>query len=113
MKIFVGNLSRDITEEDVREAFSAYGKVSDVAVLKDKFTGEPRGFGFVEMESKTEAQAAIGALNGTQLKGRTLTVNEARPKTESGPRGGGGRGGFGGPRGGGGGGAGRGGWGRR
>jgi len=88
-----------------------------VAVLKDKFTGEPRGFGFVEMESKAEAEAAINALNGTELKGRTLTVNEARPKTDR-PRGGGfGGGGGGGGRGGrggfGGGGGGRGGRGDR
>lgn len=102
MKIFVGNLPRDVTDEDVQKAFSAYGTVSSVSVLKDKFTGEPRGFGFVEMSSQTEAQAAISGLNGKQLKGRTLTVNEARPKTEGGG-GGGGRGGFGGPRGGGGG----------
>lgn len=114
MKIFVGGLSRDATEEDVRSAFSAYGQVSSVAVLKDKFTGEPRGFGFVEMDAKAEAEAAINALNGTELKGRTLTVNEARPKTDR-PRGGGGGGGFGGRGGGGGGGGGggRGGWGNR
>jgi len=87
MKIFVGGLSRDATEDDVRNAFSAHGRVTSVAVLKDKFTGEPRGFGFVEMESKAEAEAAINALNGTELKGRTLTVNEARPKTDR-PRGG-------------------------
>lgn len=109
MKIFVGGLSRDATEDDVRDAFSAHGKVMSVAVLKDKFTGEPRGFGFVEMESKAEGEAAINALNGTQLKGRTLTVNEARPKTDR-PRGGGfGGGGGGGGRGGYGGGGGRGG----
>jgi hypothetical protein len=107
MKIFVGGLSRDATEEDVQSAFAAYGKVTSVAVLKDKFTGEPRGFGFVEMESKAEAEAAINALNGTQLKGRSLTVNEARPRTDR-PRGGGGGGG-GGYGGGGGGGGGRGG----
>jgi RNA recognition motif-containing protein len=122
MKIFVGGLSRDATEEDVRNAFSAYGNVASVAVLKDKFTGEPRGFGFVEMDSKAEAEAAINGLNGTQLKGRTLTVNEARPKAER-PRGGGGFGGGGGGRGPwggggggerrGGGGGGRGGFGRR
>ncbi len=91
MKIFVGNLSRNVTEEDVRAAFSAFGNVTSVAVLKDKFTGEPRGFGFVEMSTKAEAEAAISGLNGTDLKGRTLTVNEARPKTER-PRGGGGGG---------------------
>jgi len=117
MKIFVGGLSRDATEDDVRNAFSAHGRVTSVAVLKDKFTGEPRGFGFVEMESKAEAEAAINALNGTELKGRTLTVNEARPKTDR-PRGGGfGGGGGGGGRGGrggfGGGGGGRGGRGDR
>src|SRR5689334_9456821 len=100
MKIFVGNLGRDITEEDLRGAFSTFGKLTSVAVLKDKFTGEPRGFGFIEMEAKAEGQAAINSLNGTQLKGRTLTVNEARPKTDR-PRGGGG--GFGGGGGGGGG----------
>lgn len=105
MKIFVGGLSRDATEEDVRSAFAAHGKVTSVAVLKDKFTGEPRGFGFVEMESKAEAEAAINALNGTELKGRSLTVNEARPRTDRPPRGGGGGGGgYGGGRGGGGGG---------
>ncbi len=119
MKIFVGGLSRDATEEDVRSAFSAHGRVTSVAVLKDKFTGEPRGFGFVEMESKAEAEAAINALNGTDLKGRRLTVNEARPKTDR-PRGGGfgggggrgGRGGFGGGGGRGGRGGGGGGWNR-
>jgi len=93
MKIYVGNLSRDATEEDVRSAFSAFGQVVSVMLLKDKFTGEPRGFGFVEMENKAEAQAAISGLHGTELRGRTLKVNEARPKTER-PRGGGG--GFGG-----------------
>lgn len=109
MNIFVGNLSRDVTEEDLREAFGAFGKVTRISILKDKFTGEPRGFGFVEMESKEEGQAAINDLNGKDLKGRRLTVNEARPKTE---RAGGG-GGFGGPRRGGGGGGGFGGGGRR
>lgn len=122
MNIFVGNLSRDLTEEELREAFAAYGQVTRVSILKDKFTGEPRGFGFVEMGSKEEGQAAINALNGKDLKGRKLTVNEARPKTErsggggfGGPRRGGGGGGFGGGRrgGGGGGGYGGGGGGRR
>lgn len=107
MNIFVGNLSRDVTEEDLRNAFSAYGQVDKVNILKDKFSGEPRGFGFVEMSSKAEAEAAISGLNRKDLKGRSLTVNEARPKTErsgggGGGRGfgGGGRGGFGGGRGG-------------
>jgi len=112
MNIFVGNLSRDVTEEDLREAFSAFGQVSKVTILKDKFSGEPRGFGFVEMPAKAEAQAAINGMNQKDLKGRALNVNEARPKTErpgGGGGGGGGRGGFG-NRGGGGGG---GGWGNR
>ena len=87
MNIFVGNLSRDVTEEDLRSAFGSYGTVARVTVLKDKFTGAPRGFGFVEMEAKAEAQAAINGLNGKDLKGRALTVNEARPKA---PRSGGG-----------------------
>jgi len=112
MNIFVGNLSRDVTEEDLRAAFSQYGTVEKATILKDKFSGEPRGFGFVEMPAKAEAQAAINGMNQKDLKGRALNVNEARPKTErpSGGRGGGGRGGFGGNRGGGGGG---GGWGNR
>jgi RNA recognition motif-containing protein len=110
MNIFVGNLSRDVTEDDLLSAFGAYGKVDRVSILKDKFSGEPRGFGFVEMPAKAEAEAAINALNQTDLKGRALNVNEARPKTERpGGGGGGGRGGFGGRggRGGGGGGGGR------
>jgi RNA recognition motif-containing protein len=100
MNIFVGNLSRDVTEEDLREAFSAFGQVSKATILKDKFSGEPRGFGFVEMPAKAEAQAAINGMNQKDLKGRALNVNEARPKTER-------------PAGGGGGGGGRGGWGNR
>jgi RNA recognition motif-containing protein len=104
MNIFVGNLSRDVTEEDLRTAFSAFGQVSKVTILKDKFSGEPRGFGFVEMPAKAEAQAAINGMNQKDLKGRVLNVNEARPKTERpGGGGGGGRGGWG-NRGGGGGG---------
>lgn len=108
MNIFVGNLSRDATEEDLRAAFSAFGQVSKVTILKDKFTGEPRGFGFVEMPVKTEAQAAINGMNQKDLKGRALNVNEARPKTErpAGGGGGGGRGGWGNRSGGGGGGGG-------
>ena len=96
MNIFVGNLPRDITEEDLQEAFGAFGKVDTVSVIKDKFTGEPRGFGFVEMPNKSEAQAAIAGVNGKMVKGQSLNVNEARPKTE-GSRGGAGAGG-GGPR---------------
>jgi RNA recognition motif-containing protein len=106
MNIFVGNLSRDVTEDDLRNAFGSYGQVDRVSVLRDKFTGEPRGFGFVEMPSKSEAEAAIAGMNKKDLKGRSLNVNEARPKTERAPGagrgfgggGGGGRGGFGGGR---------------
>lgn len=101
MNIFVGNLSRDITEEDLLTAFGAYGKVTRATVLRDKFSGDPRGFGFVEMEAKAEGQAAIAGLNGTELKGRALNVNEARPRTERSS--GGGRGWGNRPRGGGGG----------
>jgi len=78
--IYVGNLSRDVTENDLKEAFEAFASIN---VIKDKFSGEPRGFGFVEMPSKDEAQSAIDGLNGTDLKGQSLNVNEARPRTES------------------------------
>lgn len=89
MNIYVGNLSRDVREEDLQETFKAFGEVESVSIVKDKFTGESRGFGFVEMPAKAEAQAAIAELNGKDLKGRPLTVNEAKPRTEGGPRGGG------------------------
>ena len=92
MNIYIGNLSRDVTDEDLREAFEAFGSVDSVNVIKDRFSGESRGFGFVEMPAKAEAEAAIGDLNGKDLKGRQLNVNEARPRAD-GPRGGGGRGG--------------------
>lgn len=92
MNIYVGNLPRELNEDELRQAFEAFGKVETATIIKDKFSGEPRGFGFVEMPSKTEAQSAITGLNGKELKGRTLTVNEARPRTE-GPRGGERRGG--------------------
>ena len=95
MNIYVGNLAREVTEEDLKQEFSAFGEVATASVIKDKFTGEPRGFGFVEMPSKEHGQAAITALSGKDLKGKALTVNEARPKSDN--RGGGsGRGGFGG-----------------
>jgi RNA recognition motif-containing protein len=93
MNIYVGNLSREVTEEDLRQAFEAFGQVATASVIKDRFSGESRGFGFVDMPNKTEAQSAIAALNGKELKGRTLNVNEARPRTEGGRRGGGGGGG--------------------
>jgi RNA recognition motif-containing protein len=92
MNVYVGNLSRDVTEEDLRQAFAAFGEVATVTIIKDKFSGEPRGFGFVEMPAKAEAQSAIAGLNGKELKGRNLNVNEARPRPEGG-RGGGRRGG--------------------
>jgi len=95
MNIYVGNLAREVTEDDLREAFAAFGQVSTATVIKDKFSGESRGFGFVEMPSKNEAQTAIDEMNGKDLKGRTINVNEARPKTDRGG-GGRGRGGFGG-----------------
>jgi RNA recognition motif-containing protein len=79
MNIYVGNLSRDLSEGDLREAFAAFGEVASAAIIKDKFSGESRGFGFVEMPNKEEADKAISGLNGKDLKGRTLTVNEARP----------------------------------
>ena len=101
MNIYVGNLAKDVTEQDLRTAFEAFGKVTTVSVLKDRFTGDPRGFGFVEMPTNAEAQAAIAGLNGKDVKGQALKVNEARPKRDNrggggGFGGGGGRGGFGG-----------------
>ncbi len=81
--IYVGNLSRAVTEDDLKEAFEAFGQIASVNVIKDKFSGEPRGFGFVEMPSKDEAQSAIDGLNGTDLKGQSLNVNETLPRTES------------------------------
>jgi RNA recognition motif-containing protein len=106
MNIYVGNLSRDLSESELREAFAAYGDVSSAAIIKDKFTGDSRGFGFVEMPNKDEADKAISSLNGKDMKGRNITVNEARPRTDR-PRGGGFGGGRGGDRGGFGGGRGR------
>ena len=97
MNIYVGNISRTANEQDLKDAFAAFGEVSSASIIKDKFSGESRGFGFVEMPNKDEAEKAIAGLNGKDLKGRPLTANEARPRTD-GPRtgGGGGRGGFGG-----------------
>jgi RNA recognition motif-containing protein len=80
MNIYVGHLSHDVTEEDLREAFEAFGQVSSVDVIKHKFSGESRGFGFVEMPTETEANAAIVGLNGKELKGQALTVDTARPR---------------------------------
>jgi RNA recognition motif-containing protein len=99
VNIYVGNLSRDLTETELREAFAAFGEVSSASIIKDKSSGETRGFGFVEMPNKDEADKAISSLNGRDLKGRTATVNEARPRTDK-PRTGGFGGGRGGSRGG-------------
>jgi RNA recognition motif-containing protein len=90
MNIYVGNLSLEVTEEDLREAFKAFGQVTSVNIIKDRDSGRSRGFGFVEMPAKTEGQAAISGLTGKDLKGQALSVNEARPRSERG-RGGGGR----------------------
>lgn len=108
VNIYVGNLSHETNEDSLREAFEAFGQVESVNIIKDRFSGESRGFGFVEMPSKQEAEKAIEEMNGKDLNGRAVNVNEARPKTNSrdskGGRGGyGGGGGRGGSRGGGGG----------
>jgi RNA recognition motif-containing protein len=92
MNIYVGNLSYEVTEEDLKEAFKAFGEVETVKVLTDNDTGRSKGFGFVEMSNNADAQSAINGLNDKELKGRTLKVNTARPRTENR----GGRGGFGG-----------------
>ena len=91
-KLYVGGLPYSVTEGRLQEIFSAHGTVESANVISDKFTGQSRGFGFVEMSSGSEAQKAIDGLNGTQLDGRTLTVNEAKPMTKR-DSGGGGRGG--------------------
>jgi RNA recognition motif-containing protein len=92
MNIYVGNLSYEVTEQELQRAFEAFGQVESVSIIKDKFSGRSKGFGFVEMPGKANAQSAINELNGKELKGRTLNVNEARPRTESrGGRGGNGK----------------------
>ncbi len=97
INIYVGNLSRDASDDDLRAAFEPFGAVSTASVVKDKFSGESRGFGFVEMAGKAEGIAAIKGLNSTEHMGRSLIVNEARPRTEGGGGSRGGRsGGFGG-----------------
>ena len=106
MKIYVGNLANAVTEQELQDLFSSFGAVISARIIKDKFTGQPRGFGFVEIEDNDAAQAAINGLNGSECKGQSLRVNEARPPQEGGGfggnRGGGSRGGgFGGNRGGG------------
>ncbi|MFH0947503.1 MAG: RNA-binding protein [Elusimicrobiota bacterium] len=86
MSIYVGNLSSEMTEEELKGAFQEFGEVTSVNIIKDKFTGQPRGFGFVEMASGDATKAAIAGMSGKELKGRALTVNEARPKSDSGKR---------------------------
>jgi cold-inducible RNA-binding protein len=108
MKIYVGNLSYEVTEQDLRQEFEAFGGVDSVSVITDRYSGRPKGFAFVEMASKSEGEAAITSLNGKTLNERTIVVNEARPRTDN--RGGGsygnrgssgyGSGGYGGGRGG-------------
>src|SRR5207248_2720930 len=103
-KLFVGNLSFNVTENDLQDMFAAHGSVLEANLMSDRMTGRPRGFGFVTMSSAQEADAAVTALNGTTVDGRALTVNIARPREErsGGGGGGGGRGGYGGGGGGGG-----------
>jgi cold-inducible RNA-binding protein len=84
MRIYVGNLSYEVTEEELREDFASFGKVDSIAIPTDKYSGRARGFAFVEMPSVSEGQAAIAALNGKTVKDRTLTVNAARPRSDSG-----------------------------
>ncbi len=98
MKIYAGNLAKEVTQDELKQAFEAFGKVESAVIITDKFSGESRGFGFVEMLSNEEAQAAIAGLNGKDIKGKALNVSEARPRPEG--RSGGGRRGGGGGRGG-------------
>ena len=91
MNIYVGNLPREATEDDLRQAFEAFGQVTSVKIIKDKYTGDSRGFGFVEMPNNQEAKSALSGLNGKDLKGSILKVNEARPRANR-------QGGFGGGR---------------
>ena len=94
MNIYIGNMSYETTEDQLREAFAAFGEVSTVNIISDKYSGRPKGFGFVEMPEKEEATTAINSLNGQDMNGRALNVNEAKPRTQSGGnRGGGGGGG--------------------
>ncbi len=98
--LYVGNLATEVVEEDLKANFSEVGKVVSVNIIKDKYTGVSRGFGFVEMETEEAAEQAIKKFNGGELLGKALTVNEARPKQDQGQKGRGGRGGGGGFRGG-------------
>ncbi len=100
MNIYVGNLSYQVTEDDLKSAFEAYGEVDSAKIITDRYTGNSKGFGFVEMPNDEEAEAAMEALNGQDMKGREVVVNKARPKNDD-RRGGGHRGGHGGGHGGG------------
>ena len=93
MNIYVGNLTFDVSEDDLREAFKQFGEISEVRLIMDKYSGKSKGFGFVEMPSKAEAEKAIEEMNGKEFMGRALNVNEAKPKVDRGGRGGGSRGG--------------------
>lgn len=94
MNIYIGNLMREVTEDDLKEAFTPFGEIKSVSIIKDKFSGQSKGFAFVEMAKKEEGEAAIEALNGKDLKGRTINVNEARPKSDNDRKPGKGRGGW-------------------
>jgi RNA recognition motif-containing protein len=94
MNIYIGNLSYEVTEEDLQKAFEGFGQTESIKIIKDNYTGRSKGFGFVEMSNNADAQSAINGLNDKDLKGRTLKVNMARPRTENR----GGRGGYGGGR---------------
>ncbi|GAC1446250.1 MAG: hypothetical protein NVSMB56_03170 [Pyrinomonadaceae bacterium] len=109
MKLYVGNLTFNTSSEDLQQLFAQAGTVESVSIVEDRDTGRSRGFGFIEMSSKEEGEAAIAQFNGKDMNGRNLTVNEAKPRENRAGGGGGGRGGFGGNRGGGGGGGNRGG----
>ncbi len=111
MKIYVGNLANSVTEQDLQSLFATYGQVKAASIIKDRFSGQSRGFGFIEMFDQNEAQNSINELNGQEVQGQRIRVSEARPKQDrpaggmgrggfGGPRSGGSRGGFGGPRGG-------------
>ncbi len=88
MNIYVGNLSSNATEETIRQAFESFGQVTSARIIKDKYSGQSRGFGFVEMLEQAQAQAAIKSLNGKELLGKQMSVNEARPRTDQGKSGG-------------------------
>ena len=93
MNIYVGNLSYEVTEQDLQEAFETFGEITSVRIIKDKYSGRSKGFGFVEMPKKEDAESAINGLKDKDLKGRKLNVNEARPRSSGGRQGGRGQGG--------------------